>query len=130
MEIRRFEGVGFMKHEAGEVSYAVSFREETILDPTREKTGRGEEGEDVNFATLLLSRISGRTLIVHGDCDPLYPVSIALEMHSAIANSRLWIVPNGGHGPIFGELTPPFVATSLAFLNGEWESEGTSPPSG
>jgi hypothetical protein len=43
-----------------------------------------------------------------------------MEMHSAIAGSHLWVVPNGGHGPIFGELTEPFVETSLAFLRGQW----------
>jgi hypothetical protein len=30
--------------------------------------------------------------------------------------SALWIVPNGGHGPIFGEQAAPFVTTATAFL--------------
>jgi pimeloyl-ACP methyl ester carboxylesterase len=42
-------------------------------------------------------------------------------MHKAVPGSHLWIIPNGGHGPIFGEMTQPFVRTALAFLNGEWE---------
>jgi hypothetical protein len=30
------------------------------------------------------------------------------------------VVPNGGHGPIFGDRADHFVETTLAFLNGEW----------
>ena len=76
--------------------------------------------DDMNFTPPYLSTIAARTLIVHGDRDPLYPVSLALEMYQAIPGSYLWVVPNGGHGPIFGNLTARFVETSLAFLSGEW----------
>jgi len=76
--------------------------------------------DDMNFTPPYLSTITARTLIVHGDRDPLYPVSLALEMYQAIPGSYLWVVPNGGHGPIFGDLTARFVETSLAFLRGEW----------
>jgi pimeloyl-ACP methyl ester carboxylesterase len=76
--------------------------------------------DDVNFTPPYLSTISARTLIVFGDRDPLYPVSLAIELHAAIPGSSLWIVPNGGHGPIFGPGAAPFAATSLAFLRGEW----------
>lgn len=76
--------------------------------------------DDMNFTPPYLSTITARTLIVHGDRDPLYPVSLALEMYKAIPGSYLWVVPNGGHGPIFGDLTARFVETSLAFLRGEW----------
>ena len=78
--------------------------------------------DDMNFTPPYLSTIEARTLIVHGDRDPLYPVNLATEMYAAIPHSYLWIVPNGGHGPIFGELSGPFVETSLAFLRGEWKS--------
>jgi pimeloyl-ACP methyl ester carboxylesterase len=61
--------------------------------------------DDMNFTPPYLSTITARTLIVHGDRDPLYPVNLALEMYSAIPHSSLWIIPNGGHGPIFGEHT-------------------------
>lgn len=76
--------------------------------------------EDMSFTPPRLGRIQARTLIVHGDRDPLYPVSLALEMSAAIHRSHLWIVPNGGHGPIFGDMASPFARTALAFLNGEW----------
>jgi pimeloyl-ACP methyl ester carboxylesterase len=76
---------------------------------------------DMNFTPPYLSAITARTLIVHGDRDPLYPVNLALEMYAAIPRSYLWIIPNGGHGPIFGETAAQFAATCLAFLRGHWE---------
>jgi len=76
---------------------------------------------DMNFTPPYLATIQARTLIVHGDRDPLYPVELALEMYRAIPRSYLWVVPNGGHGPIFGDTARPFVETALKFLHGEWE---------
>jgi pimeloyl-ACP methyl ester carboxylesterase len=62
-----------------------------------------------------LSAIRARTLIVFGDRDPLYPVKIAMDR--AIPDARLWVVPDGGHGPVFGDQAPEFVKTAIAFLN-------------
>lgn len=76
--------------------------------------------QDMNFTTPYLSTIKAQTLIVHGDRDPLYPTELAQEMYRAIANSYLWIIANGGHGPIFGAITNYFVETAMAFLRGEW----------
>ena len=76
--------------------------------------------DDVNFTPPLLSTIRARTLIVHGDRDPIYPVRLAVEMHASIPGSHLWIVPNGGHGPIFGPQRAAFEEGALAFLRGEW----------
>ena len=81
---------------------------------------------DMNFTPPYLSTIRTRTLIVHGDRDPLYPVNLALEMYAAIPRSYLWIVPNGGHGPIFGEMSGRFLETALAFLRGQWGHEPSS----
>jgi len=78
--------------------------------------------DDMNFTPPYLSTITARTLIVHGDRDPLYPVSLATEMYAAIPRSYLWVVPNGGHGPIFGDRGAPFVQTALEFLRGAWTS--------
>ncbi|HKV38738.1 MAG TPA: alpha/beta hydrolase [Blastocatellia bacterium] len=75
--------------------------------------------DDMNFTPPYLSTITARTLIVHGDRDPLYPVDLALEMYSAIPHSQLWVIPNGGHGPIFGEMAEPFAKTAVSFLNGK-----------
>lgn len=75
--------------------------------------------DDVNFTPPYLSTVTARTLIVHGDRDPLYPVRLALEMYEAIPRSALWVVPRGGHGPIFGDNAPRFVETALAFVRSE-----------
>jgi pimeloyl-ACP methyl ester carboxylesterase len=73
--------------------------------------------DDVNFTPPYLSTITAETLIVFGDQDPLYPVSIAFELHQGIPRSSLWNVPKGGHGPIFGDYAPQFLSTALVFLN-------------
>ncbi len=78
---------------------------------------------DMNFTPPYLSTIRAGTLIVHGDRDPLYPVHLAMQMYEAIPHSYLWIIPNGGHGPIFGDMADLFVKTALAFLRGEWARE-------
>ncbi len=72
---------------------------------------------DLNFTPPYLLTITARTLIVHGDRDPLYPVNLALEMYSAIPRSSLWVIPGGGHGPIFGDTAGRFVETALGFLS-------------
>jgi pimeloyl-ACP methyl ester carboxylesterase len=82
--------------------------------------GFADSYDDVNFTPPYLSTITAGTLIVFGDRDPLYPVSIAMDMHRAIPRSYLWVVPNGPHGPIFGDASPQFVTTALAFLRGAW----------
>ena len=79
--------------------------------------------DDMSFTPPYLSTIAARTLIVHGDRDPLYPVHLALEMYSAIPRSYLWVVPNGGHGPIFGDRAELFVETALAFLRDQWAGQ-------
>jgi hypothetical protein len=43
-------------------------------------------------------------------------VELALEMYRAIPSSALWVVPNAGHGPIFGAMAARFVETALAHL--------------
>ena len=80
--------------------------------------GLKDSYDDMAFTPPLLGTIAARTLIVHGDRDPLYPVELAIEMYRSIPSSALWVVPNGGHGPIFGALAAPFVETALTFLRG------------
>src|SRR5947207_117990 len=92
------------------------------LSPDRPRSPRARclaySYDDGNFTPPYLSTITAETLIVFGDRDPLYPVSIAVEMHRAIPRSYLWVVPNGAHGPIFGDAAPQFVKTALQFLGG------------
>ena len=72
---------------------------------------------DVNFTPPLLAQIQARTLIVHGDSDPLYPVDMATQLHRSIPQSNLWVIPGGGHAPIFGETSPEFSRIATEFLS-------------
>ena len=74
--------------------------------------------DDMAFTAAQLGTISARTLIVHGDRDHLYPVEMAVELLRGIPGSALWVVPYGGHGPIFGAMAPVFTANALAHLAG------------
>jgi pimeloyl-ACP methyl ester carboxylesterase len=73
--------------------------------------GMADSHDDMNFTPPSLSRISASTLIVF-----LYPVEMAVEMYRAIPRSALWVVPNGGHGPVFLDAAAQFVQTTLAFF--------------
>ena len=75
-----------------------------------------DDRDDMNFTAASLSAITARTLIVHGDRDPLYPVELAVELLRGIPNAYLWVVPNGGHGPIFGDQATPFVDAVKKFF--------------
>jgi len=72
--------------------------------------------DDMNFTLDSLSRIKASTLIVYGDRDFLYPVEMAMQMYRAIPHSALWVVPNGGHGPVFLENAPQFVKIAMTLL--------------
>ncbi|MCI0433938.1 MAG: alpha/beta hydrolase, partial [Gemmatimonadetes bacterium] len=78
--------------------------------------------DDMNFTAPLLSTIQARTLIVHGDRDQFFPVSIPAEQYEAIPRSYLWIIPNGGHVPFPRTEAgrQAFAETVTAFLRGEW----------
>jgi pimeloyl-ACP methyl ester carboxylesterase len=76
------------------------------------------DGDDPSFTSADLARITADTLIVFGDRDPLYPLGLAVELREAIRRSWLWVVPNGGHGPIFGAAAPLFAQTALSFVAG------------
>jgi pimeloyl-ACP methyl ester carboxylesterase len=78
--------------------------------------GMSDSYDDMNFTPPSLSRITASTLIVYGDRDFLYPVEMAVEMYRAIPRSALWMVPNGGHGPVFFDAAAQFVQTALAFF--------------
>ncbi|HEX7019889.1 MAG TPA: alpha/beta hydrolase [Gemmatimonadaceae bacterium] len=72
--------------------------------------------DDVNFTAPYLGTITAETLIVFGDRDPFYPVSLAFELRAAIPRSSLWVMPDAGHAPAFGEHAAAFAERALAFL--------------
>jgi pimeloyl-ACP methyl ester carboxylesterase len=80
--------------------------------------------EDPSFTPDILSTIKAKWLVVQGDNDEGLPLLQAMEMHQYIPNSRLWIVPNGGHLP---QLNPDnqseFLKVSLGFLKGKWDKQ-------
>lgn len=82
----------------------------------RQPAGFAATYDDMNFTPPYLSTITAHTLIVNGDRDPLLPIELFVELHRAIANCALWIVPGAGHGPIFGEWREQFARTALGFL--------------
>lgn len=63
--------------------------------------GTADNHEDFDFSPEHLSTLPTRALLVWGDADPIFPVGLALEMHKALPNSALWVVPNQGHAPIW-----------------------------
>jgi pimeloyl-ACP methyl ester carboxylesterase len=86
-------------------------------------SNQGNTYDDMNFTPPYLSTITARTLIVHGDRDPFFPIFIPVEMYCAIPHAYLWVVPNGQHKPdrVFAEPhTDAFAKTALEFLNGDW----------
>ena len=78
--------------------------------------GMSASYDDMNFTPASLSKITASTLIVYGDRDFLYPIEMAVEMYRAIPESVLWVVPNGGHGPVFFDAAAQFAHTALAFF--------------
>lgn len=84
--------------------------------------GFHKDCDDMNFTVNELSTITARTLIVHGDRDQFFPVSIPVEMYGAIPHAYLWIMPNGGHGPIQDKNSAEFTRAVLEFFDGEWET--------
>jgi pimeloyl-ACP methyl ester carboxylesterase len=77
--------------------------------------------EDMNFTGPLLSTISARTLIIHGDRDDFFPVNIPMEMYRSIPHSYLWIVANGGHVPIYGTRKAEFLRITEEFFGAPGE---------
>jgi pimeloyl-ACP methyl ester carboxylesterase len=78
---------------------------------------------DPAFTPEVLTTIQAKALIIHGDNDPIAPVSNAWEMYQHIPKAHLWIVPQGGHVPHIkpgnGEYFNKIV---LEFLRGDYEA--------
>jgi pimeloyl-ACP methyl ester carboxylesterase len=107
-----------MLSEADRARMRERHRREGQLDTLFAQIHAFADGDDPNFSRQELAAIAAETLIVFGDRDPLYPVSLAVDLREAIPRSWLWVVPNGGHGPVFGAAAPRFVETALAFFSG------------
>ena len=56
------------------------------------------------------------SLLVAGDRDPLYPVELAVELYRGLPRASLWVVPDGGHSPVFGAVAPEFARHAARFF--------------
>jgi len=72
--------------------------------------------DDMAFTASTLATIAARTLIVHGDRDPLYPVEMAMELYRGIPRSALWVIPHGDHGSVWAARASEFASVSLAHV--------------
>jgi pimeloyl-ACP methyl ester carboxylesterase len=75
-----------------------------------------EDPTDMAFGPDTLARVEARTLVVSGDRDPLYPVELAVELFRGIPRASLWVVPGGGHGPIYLSERAAFARVATQFL--------------
>lgn len=75
-----------------------------------------DDYEDMAFDSDDLKGIRARTLIVHGDRDPLFPIDIPASLFEGIQDSRLWIIPGEGHVPVFGRFMGMFFSEASEFL--------------
>jgi len=77
--------------------------------------------DDMNFTKPYLGIITAHTLIIHGDRDPEFKVTHAVQMYQSIPHSYLWVLPNGDHWPLPQSQDNVFTKTVLEFLRGDWE---------
>lgn len=82
-----------------------------------------DDHTDMSFTPPHLASIEASTLIVHGDRDRFFPVTIPVEQYRSIPNSYLWILPNAGHVPLIHHERgrARFAELAWSFLAGEWE---------
>jgi pimeloyl-ACP methyl ester carboxylesterase len=71
---------------------------------------------DTLVSAAELATVHTRTLLVSGDRDPLYPPEVAVRLLRNIPNAALWVVPESGHTPVFGDMSAEFVARARRFL--------------
>jgi pimeloyl-ACP methyl ester carboxylesterase len=72
--------------------------------------------DDMNLTAADLANIQAKTLIVHGDRDEFFPISIPVGMYQAIPSAQLWIIPDGDHSPMAGASKDAFTHQVTAFL--------------
>jgi pimeloyl-ACP methyl ester carboxylesterase len=77
----------------------------------------GDSRDDMNLTAADLAKIKASTLIIHGDRDHFFPVSVPVAMYMGIPNAALWIVPNGDHSPNSGADQREFMETIGEFLS-------------
>ena len=79
-------------------------------------SGFADDTTDMCFTAEQLARIQTPTFIVAGESDPLYPLELSEELR-AIPRCAFWVVPGGGHSPIFETARDEFRRRALEFLS-------------
>jgi len=75
--------------------------------------------DDMNFTSPFLSTITAKTLIIHGDRDEFFPVSIPTNMFDSIPHAYLWIIPNAKHDLASSKHASEIKSMVLEFLKGD-----------
>lgn len=73
--------------------------DEQIRTLWRIARGWADSRDEMAFTAADLAAITARTLVVAGDRDPLYPLSITVDLYRAIPGASLLVLPNAGHTP-------------------------------
>lgn len=90
--------------------------EPQVASLVRQFAALGTGPGDMTLGTAELAAITAPTLIVHGDRDVFFPVSVPVELYGAIPGAALWIVPEGDHAPTAGASQEHFVRVVGDFL--------------
>lgn len=61
----------------------------------------GEEVDRLFITDKELSSMTGKTLLVLGDADPMIPLEDVMYMREFLPDASLWVVPNQGHSVIW-----------------------------
>lgn len=73
---------------------------------------------DMNLTPSDFAKVKADTLVIHGDRDIFFPVSIPVGIYGAIPKAQLWIVPGGEHVPIYANQRQ-FPDVVLRFFGGK-----------
>ena len=113
------EGIPMIQLEQQGLVHGDTARARQLL---RQFVGFQDSYTDVSFTPPFLSSIEVPTLVVHGDRDPFFPITIATELHEAMPESFLLVFPNLGHQPFPSEAAARdyFVHSVLSFFDGAW----------
>lgn len=79
----------------------------------------GDTHDDMNLTPADLARIEASTLIIHGDRDEFFPVSIPVAIYQSIPRAALWIVPHGDHSPTAGADEATFLKEIEALMDSD-----------
>jgi pimeloyl-ACP methyl ester carboxylesterase len=97
----------------------VSRGEEQIKKLIYQFNELSETYEDMNFTPSYLAKIKCPVLIIQGDRDQYFPVDIPVNMYKSIPDAYLWVIPGGGHLPIWKpQWSSVFSDVTMDFLDG------------